>query len=156
MKINEWQLWFYQGVWETVVQSSLPFLGILLAAWLGFRLGKTTKRESDLREDQLQLVPMLHGFIKEAGSHHAPILVWRNSKDALEKRIWRFRMHLSGRRKKAFCKAWVRLEQTRDAELYANTPTGDFDDNGSVEDLQKAQRILTARLNDLLKSIENS
>ena len=109
-----------------------------------------------MREDQLILVPMLHGFIKEARTSHAPILVWRNSKDELEKLIWKFKMHLSGKRKTNLCEAWEVLEQTNSAELYANTPSGDFDDNGSVEELQKAQQILIMRLNELLESIENA
>lgn len=149
-------LWFSEGVCETIRQLSLPVFGIFLATWLGFRVGRTSKRQNDLRDDQLQLVPLLHGFIKEAESSFAPISVWHDSKNELEKRILKFKMHLTGRRKAALCKSWERFEQIKNAELYANTPSGDFGDCGSLEDLQRAQQILKKRLSELLVSVENA
>jgi hypothetical protein len=65
-------------------------------------------------------------------------------------------MHLTGRRKAALCKAWEKFEQIRNEDLYAKTPSGDYGDGGSVEDLQRAQRILKTGLSELLDSIENA
>ncbi len=140
---------------EWFIPIAAASITTLLGVWLGFRLGKISKRDNDLREDQLQFIPMLNQMIKDAGNHSAPISVWNFHKTALEKSVWRFRLHLTGRRKRRFLKAWEKLNKTTEAELIGNSRNGVFGDNEEVE-LKKVQQILIARFNELLRSVENA
>jgi len=134
-----------------VVQACI---GALLGGLAGFSLGVLAERRSELRKDQFQFVPILNQIIKNA-NRTEPLPVWRHEKENLEIFVFRFRMHLTGKSKRAFDKAWERCKNIKDEDLFPyNGPN--FVSKGKVEDLKQTQKFLTDALSELLESIENA
>jgi hypothetical protein len=130
-------------------------LGILVVYRLDLGKSRILQRESDIRRERADLVPLLKDAIFECAHIDQPQYAWRHRHcQKIGALAPRFSTFLKGRRQTAFDAAWYKCCQTQDAELLDKNQ-GPFMDASSPE-LKAAQKLITSRLQAVLDCVERA
>jgi hypothetical protein len=125
----------------------------LVSHFLAKDKDRVLKKEADIKADKLKLIPLIEGFLKQASYYQAPVVIRNQCLGQLKEWHLRFRIHLKGRKLRAFNAAWHNLEQTTEAEMSGSSKTGVFSEEDAQE-LCRIQQILTSRLQALLDCVQ--
>jgi hypothetical protein len=126
----------------TPLEVALWTAGWTSAGWIvGHRLARTRDRENALRTQKVSTIPIFNKAIKDCGTCD-PRVAWHQHKPEVENAALSFSVLLHGRRKRALDNAWAACDGTTDGEL-------------NTDDIRPAQKLLTSRLEAVLKIIES-
>jgi hypothetical protein len=140
---------------EIIVNATCVLIGVLAGNRLTLGRDRILKREADIKADQLELIPLISGFINKAAHYPAPNIVRNESMSALKNWHFRFRIHLKGGRLTAFNAAWQALEQTTEAEMIGDSGQAVFTEN-QADEFKKVAQVLISRLQALLNCVEKA
>jgi hypothetical protein len=128
---------------------------MLLKNWVTLDRERRLKRESEIRAERADLIPLIKDAIRECGHSDQPQIAWRHKHSLkIGQFAPRFSTFLNGKRQAVFDAAWDKCCQTQDSELQ-NKSQGSFLP-GQEAELKDAQERIVSRLQAVLGCVERA